>query len=336
MANLTEPPSSPLCRPQPIQPGMVDNCNKFYFVEAGDGCSAIASQEGITFADLLRWNPQIGSDCSGLWASVNVCVGVVGFTPTATVTTAAPTSTSGNGIPTPSPTQPGMVDDCDAFYLVASGDGCAAITQQFGISMDQFSTWNPQVGKDCSGLWLGYYVCVSVVGLEPTATTTTTTAAPTTPTNGIATPTPSEPGMVDNCDAFHRVASGDTCQAITQQYGISQDQLAQWNAQVGRDCAGLWLDYYICVSVVGVEPTKTTATTAAPTTPTNGVATPTPTQAGMVGNCDTFHYVVSGDNCETIAKLAGVSTQTFIGWNPAVKSDCSGLWLDTYCCIGLI
>lgn len=30
---------------------MVDNCDKFYFVSAGDGCSAIASSHGITFAD---------------------------------------------------------------------------------------------------------------------------------------------------------------------------------------------------------------------------------------------------------------------------------------------
>lgn len=282
---------------------------------------------------MLRWNPEIGSDCSGLWAAVNVCVGTVGFTPTATTQTTDPTPT--NGIPTPSPAQPGMVDNCDAFHLVESGDGCAAIAQRYGISVDQFSQWNPEVGKDCSGLWLEYYVCVSVIGVEPTATATTTTTTTTTkpsPTNGIATPTPAEPGMVDNCDAFHRVASGDSCSAITQRYGISQAQLAQWNAQVGSDCSGLWLDYYVCVSVVGVEPTKTTAKP----TPTNGVATPTPTQTGMVGSCDTFRYVVKGDTCESIAKLAGVTTQTFISWNPAVKSDCSGLWLDTYCCIGLI
>lgn len=47
----TNPSSIKKNSPQPIQPGMVDNCDKFYFVSAGDGCSAIASSHGITFAD---------------------------------------------------------------------------------------------------------------------------------------------------------------------------------------------------------------------------------------------------------------------------------------------
>lgn len=223
---------------------MVDNCNSFYFVSKGEGCTTIASDHGITFADFLRFNPAVESDCSGLWAEVNVCVGVVGFT--ATITTATPTST--NGIPTPTSTEPGIVDNCDAFHLVVAKDTCSDISQEYGISLDQFTTWNTQLGDDCTGLWLGYYVCVSVIGVDPTPTT--------------------------------------------------------------------------------VQPTTTTNN--------NGITTPTPTQAGMVSNCDTFHFVVDKETCETIAKLAGVDTNTFISWNPAVGSDCTGLWLSTYCCIGLI
>ncbi|KAL4745041.1 hypothetical protein BDW72DRAFT_208524 [Aspergillus terricola var. indicus] len=58
---------------------------------------------------------------------------------------------------------PGITDDCDEFHLVVSGDTCAAIVSDAGITLDDFYTWNPTVGAGCSGLWLGYYVCVGVV-----------------------------------------------------------------------------------------------------------------------------------------------------------------------------
>ncbi|KAL2812193.1 hypothetical protein BJX63DRAFT_421929 [Aspergillus granulosus] len=129
----------------------------------------------------------------------------------------------------------------------SSSDQCGTIASQYGISLSQFASYNPQVGADCSGLWLGYYVCVSLLGDTPSPTTATTT----TTSNGITTPTPTRPGMVGNCDAFYMVQSRDTCAEIVQRYGVSLAQLSRWNAQVGTDCSGLWAGYYICVSVVG-------------------------------------------------------------------------------------
>jgi hypothetical protein len=76
--------------------------------------------------------------------------------------------------------------------------------------------------------------------------------------------------MVSNCDAFYKVASGDTCDSIAAKNGISATQFRQWNTNVGGTaCTGLWLDAYVCVSIIGHNPT--------PTNPGNGIATPTPT-----------------------------------------------------------
>lgn len=49
----------------------------------------------------------------------------------------------------------------------------------------------------------------------------------------------------------------------------------------------------------------------------------------MVGNCNKFHWVEKDQSCTTIAELYSISTAQFVQWNPAAKSDCSGLWALT-------
>ncbi|KAM0227169.1 hypothetical protein ACHAPO_011760 [Fusarium lateritium] len=71
-----------------------------------------------------------------------------------------------NAVTTPLPIQPGMVDNCDRFYFVKKGDGCAKISKNHGISFDQFKEWNPTVGKDCLNLWADAHVCVHTIGFE--------------------------------------------------------------------------------------------------------------------------------------------------------------------------
>lgn len=275
---------------------MVANCDAFHLIVDGDTCPAITTKYGISLDQLVEWNPEIGAECRNIWKGYYLCVSLVGLEPTPTGGT--PTTPT-NGIATPSPTQPGMVDNCDAFHLVVDGDTCPTIISKYGISIEQFTQWNSEAGSDCRNLWKSAYACVSVIGHDPK------------PPNGIETPTPAQPGMVDNCDVFHKVASGDGCASITAKYGISLDQFREWNTQAGANC-NIWLDNYVCVSVIGHEGT--------PTVPPNGIETPLPFQDGMTGNCDTFHFVLNGESCDSIAVLAGVSTPTFVSWNPAVVS----------------
>ncbi|KAF3002842.1 hypothetical protein E8E14_007637 [Neopestalotiopsis sp. 37M] len=64
--------------PTPIQDGMVSGCKEFYLVQPGDGCWAIANDQGIALSDFYLWNPAVnnGGECAGLWSDVYVCVGV--------------------------------------------------------------------------------------------------------------------------------------------------------------------------------------------------------------------------------------------------------------------
>lgn len=56
---------------------MVDNCNKFYKVQKDENCDTVAGKNGISRKALQLWNTKLGDDCSGIWANVYVCVGVI-------------------------------------------------------------------------------------------------------------------------------------------------------------------------------------------------------------------------------------------------------------------
>lgn len=79
----------------------------------------------------------------------------------------------------------------------------------------------------CSNLWLDYYICIHVPG-----STTTTPETPEPTEDPGSSPTPQMPGIVDNCDEYYKVASGDNCETISKSYGISTAQFKSWNTKV--------------------------------------------------------------------------------------------------------
>ncbi|KAL0938065.1 LysM domain-containing protein-like protein 5 [Colletotrichum truncatum] len=303
-------PGNGVITPEPAQPGMVDNCNRFYQVQNGDTCSTIASKAGVSISQLTTWNTQIGgAACTGLWAGYNICTGVIGGSPTQP----GPTIN-----PTPQPVQDGMVDNCNRFHQVQSGDTCAVIASKAGVTVAQLAEWNKGIGGTaCTGMWAGYYLCTGVAGGSPTQPGPTTNP----------TPQPIQDGMVNNCNRWHLVKSGDTCGTIASQTGVTVSQLADWNKGIGGTaCTGMWAGYYLCTGVAGGSPTQP-GPTANPT--------PQPVQDGMVGNCKKFHFVSPGQNCDTISRQYGISVGDFIRWNPAAGATCTGLWANTYACVGL-
>ncbi|KAF5253349.1 hypothetical protein FANTH_1761 [Fusarium anthophilum] len=280
--------------PNPIQPGMVSNCNKFYFVEQGDNCNAVSSKHGITLAQFTTWNPKLGTGCSGLWADVWVCVSVIGHTATPTQST-KPT----NGIETPSPIQ------AENYYK---------------LPLKDFYSWNPAVGTNCQSLLVDYWVCVSVVGW--------TAPTPTTPSNGITTPTPIQTGMTKNCNKFHTIKSTTTCASIQDYYKISFADFYAWNPAIGSTCTSLLVGYNVCVGIIGQQPS--------PTSTGNGITTPTPIQAGMTKSCNKFHTIKSTTTCSSIQNYYKISFADFYAWNPAIGSKCTALWVDYNVCVGVV
>jgi LysM repeat protein len=138
--------------------------------------------------------------------------------------------------------------------------------------------------------------------------------------------------MVDGCNEFYFVESGDTCYDIAAENGIPLGTFYAWNEAVKTDCSGLQAEVYVCVGV-GSRPTTTTT---APTSTATVFPTPTPIQDGMVANCGKFYFVQPGDGCWDLAAEEGIALGDFYAWNPAVKDDCSGLQAEVYVCVGLL
>ncbi|PCG89476.1 hypothetical protein PENOC_106380 [Penicillium occitanis (nom. inval.)] len=131
----------------PTQTGVVAGCQEFFTVESGDDCSTIETEFGVTLAELYAWNPSIGSSCTNLWIGYAYCV--KGPATTATTTSVGPTQT-------------GIAANCDKYHNVVTGDSCAAIEDEYGITFAQLYKWNPAIGSNCETLDVGYAVCVGI------------------------------------------------------------------------------------------------------------------------------------------------------------------------------
>ncbi|KAK4164085.1 hypothetical protein QBC43DRAFT_211865 [Cladorrhinum sp. PSN259] len=192
-----DPPTNRLCLSVAgPYPGTIATCSCFTTVHGADAnyttCAQVAEDAKISLSNLITWNPWVGTNCDkGLFSGLTgtqdraVCIGVnsTATTPVATGTTATrtlgPTSSAGpSGTSStrttaassatttasgpPAPTQTGIVSSCNKYYVTKAGDGCWAIANQFGITVDQFYAWNPAVGADCANLWVDYAYCVGV------------------------------------------------------------------------------------------------------------------------------------------------------------------------------
>ena len=239
-----KPTSTSATGPSPTQSGIIKTCKNFYKAKTGDTCDKIVSSYGtFTSADFIKWNPAVKSDCSGLLAGYYYCVGIPG-TPTTKPTT-KPTSTCNPKAP--EPTQPGVVCNCTKWHKVGSGTTCDAIISYEHITSADFYKWNPKVGKDCSGLWAGYNVCVGVKG---STTVKPTTTKPPQETCNPAAPKPTQPGAVCHCKKWHLVKDKNTtCDAIIKYEKITSANFFKWNPKIKKDCTNLLLGYNVCVKV---------------------------------------------------------------------------------------
>lgn len=298
--------------------------------ESGDTCEILASGWGISVEEFININP--GVTCPDLEAGKSYCVvgeytpdepttpttepqppAITTTAPPITTTSAQPpttlqttTTTTSAADPGVSPIMPGAADNCNRYHMIQSGDTCDAVASKNGITVSQLKSWNTEINDSCSNLWLDYYVCTGVAGA--TAPTTTTTSGPPEPTVS-----PIMPGADANCDRYHKIQSGDTCDAVASKNGITVAQLKSWNTEINASCSNLWLDYYVCTRVPGadVPPTST-----APPTPSNSPQLP-----GAVSNCNKWYKISSGDTCDNVAAKNQITVAMLRSYNTQINAS---------------
>ncbi|KAK7420694.1 hypothetical protein QQZ08_010275 [Neonectria magnoliae] len=169
-----------------------------------------------------------------------------------------------------------MVDNCNRFHLVQPGEKCSTVAALNSISIPNFIKWDPAAGSGCTGLKTNTYACSSVTGYTPTK-----------PENGITTPTPTQPEIVDNCNKFHLVKTGENCSTVANLNRISIADILKWNSRAGSGCTGL--------------------------------------KTGLVDDYNKFYLAKTGEKCPTIANNNAISISDFLAWNPKIGTGCTSL-----------
>jgi LysM repeat protein len=231
--------------PAPTQSGIVSGCVLYSNASAGDTCYIFAQEHNVTAADLYLWNSVLGDAgayCSTqFWSGYWYCIGTQASQPTPSAT---PTPVS-SGQPAPTPTQSGIVSNCDKYAKTSPGDTCAKFAADQGIGSAQLYAWNTQLGpqgQNCSTeFWANYYYCVDAPTSTSAGSGSTSTA--------VATPSPVQSGIVKSCNKFFKTVEGDTCSSFAQENQITANQLYEWNTQLGLDgqnCSTqFWAGYYV-------------------------------------------------------------------------------------------
>ncbi|RYP13788.1 hypothetical protein DL765_006737 [Monosporascus sp. GIB2] len=225
------------------------------------------------------------------------------------------------------PSYPNTTPYCSWWWDNDGSISCEEMPDAWGFTWDDFVRWNPSLAAGCSAYKTSMSFCVEAADEPPHQLVEQQLC------RDDDNPPHNHQHLnlvnIVNLDEDNQVNTGDTCDRIASKNGITVTEFLKWNTNVGGTaCNGLWANAYVCVSIVGHTPT--------PVTTGNGIATPTPTQAGMVSNCKAFYKVVSGDTCATIASKYKITSAQFIRWNPAAKSDCTGLWSNTYACVAVL
>ncbi|AEO68673.1 carbohydrate-binding module family 50 protein [Thermothielavioides terrestris NRRL 8126] len=347
-------------------PDTVWNCSGWHTVAKGDSCSSIEKKYNITAKQFLAWNPSVSSDCTtNFRVDSSYCVRVGA----------------------PGPTLPGIAANCDKWHIVAAKETCLDLEKKYNITADQFFAWNPAVSRDCgTNFWAKYAYCVgidknvhpssssSTARVTKTGSTTTKSSHHSSTTTRVTTTTPystrnpvtsynltapytatgippqrTPAGQPGNCNRWHWVAMGDTCQSIVNLYGarLTEEQLHEYNPTLGDDCSGLYFGWYICI---GVQPTtsvsigwSTSPTNASIPAPTPFVPPPatvvqnftaSPLASGIPSSCQNFYEAADGDTCNTVLGIYNYITKDqFFAWNPSLKGNCNGLLRGVYYCV---
>ncbi|KAL5586885.1 hypothetical protein FOVSG1_012021 [Fusarium oxysporum f. sp. vasinfectum] len=93
--------------------------------------------------------------------------------------------------------------------------------------------------------------------------------------------------------------------------------------------------YYVEVNHGQPEEPVVTSTKASEPKPTEELK-PSPTQDGLIESCTSFYKAKKGDTCpKIIAEYGTFDFDTFFKWNPAIEFDCSGIWANTWYCVGV-
>lgn len=174
------------------------------------------------------------------------------------------------------PTHSNIAKNCNAFHTVVDGDGCWSIENKYGISHDDFISWNPDVSDDClTNFWLGSSYCVGVGAVVNTSSASKPTSL-----------------SVASSSSAKISSSGSISTSIS-----SKSSSTKASSSSIRPTATA--PYSIREPVTSWDISSTAVESAFP---------PKKTQEGQPSYCRDWHLVVAGETCQDIVGSATWAT----------------------------
>jgi len=128
--------------------------------------------------------------------------------------------------------------DCEATYIVDSGDTCTGIAEKFGnFTVTQLYLWNPDMQQTCLALRAYAPICINT----PDYTfTPPVQAAYGTHYTTDQTPVPLMPGTIAGCEEYELIAPGKREDQLASENGVTLNQIEAWNGNATLLQAGTW------------------------------------------------------------------------------------------------
>ncbi|KAF5615123.1 carbohydrate-binding module family 50 [Fusarium sp. NRRL 25303] len=136
----------------------------------------------------------------------------------------------------------------------------------------------------------------------------------------------------NQCDVYV-VKSGDTCESIQADNGLSRAKLRSWNPFINGYCDNIssYVNQTICISnPLGDYKVPENQDSTGFDTP---AAVPDNIAPDTKANCGLFHNVTAGDDCGTIGLKYSISLDDLMFLNPMIWQNCTNLWLRTSYCV---
>ncbi|KLU89886.1 hypothetical protein MAPG_08855 [Magnaporthiopsis poae ATCC 64411] len=312
-------PSAKVCKPYQVSADLKDTC------------SSIASKNGVTWTQIVSWNPVLGEYCENL-AKLGktgdvICASQPGGTwvnpdpPEPEVTTKPAPETHFTLTPTefgamPSPTMTMPYPQAGYMYPIANGSvlDCQLYRAPpvkpdgLGTSIDSYK---------CSDFARVYGTTVGqLLELNPSLRNRTA--------NGDCELRPSEQycvrrdvdkstvGATKYCVGLSVAETGprQTCAGFIGWHNLTMSAFLLWNPGLGSKCENFHAGSSYCTQVRGLRPADT------------------------ISSCTRWHLVAADNNCAAIEQKYGLSHARFLAWNPSVLGDCSGIQTGYEYCVG--
>ena len=268
--------------------GSTGTTSTTYTVKSGDSVWGISNSFGISMLQLIEWN---NIKNNFIYPGQKLTIKGGQTTGSSTNNSGNNTNSSGN-----SNISAGTGQTSGIKYTVKSGDSVWKIANDHGISMNQLIEWN---NIKNNFVYPGQQLIVSNGGSSSSTTTNT----------GNASSSSNNAGSSAASGTKYTVKAGDSVWSVSNNYGISMNQLIQWNNIKNNF---IYPGQQLIVKGGSAATSTNTSSTTAATTPSTPNTSNT-TSTASTG--DTIYTVKAGESVWGVANKHNITMDQLIQWN---------------------